>query len=416
MTTTKLRTDGDRYRVLFENSSDAHFIFDEMGIADCNEATIRLLGANDRNHVLSLHPAVFSPEFQPDGRLSLEKAKEMDATARELGHHRFEWIHRKLDGEEFPVEVTLNAVEIGGRPAVIAVWHDLTKIKRAEAEQRRYSRELETANRSLGAINDRLKRDLQAAARIQKALLPSVLPDAERARFAWSFRPCDELAGDILNIYHLDADHIGFYVLDVSGHGVSAALLSVTVSRLLAPHGPSSLLRSPTDGRVANPREVLERLNRQLIGEQSDQFLTLFYGILDLRSSGLRYANAGHPGPAIISADGTIRTLQNSSFPIGMIDEADYEDEVVQLNPGDRLWLYSDGLVEAMNDHGDQFGKDRLYAELQATDAISVRDGVEHLLRCVEDWTGTGGPQDDISLIALGITQSESTTAVDSLT
>ena len=128
MSKTK-RAEGDRYRILFEHSSDAHFIFDETGITDCNDATIRLLGASDRNHVLALHPAVLSPEFQPDGRLSVEKAKEMDATARELGYHRFEWLHRKLDGEVFPVEVTLNPVEIEGKPALIVVWHDLTEIK-----------------------------------------------------------------------------------------------------------------------------------------------------------------------------------------------------------------------------------------------------------------------------------------------
>ena len=101
----------DRFRVLFEHSSDAHFIFDETGITDCNAATIELLKATDKAQVLALHPAVLSPEYQPDGRRSLEKSKEMDGIATARGYHRFEWLHRKLDGEVFPVEVTLNAVE-----------------------------------------------------------------------------------------------------------------------------------------------------------------------------------------------------------------------------------------------------------------------------------------------------------------
>src|SRR5207248_5987268 len=115
---------GERFRILFEHSSDAHLIFDETGITDCNDATIKLLKATDKAQVLALHPAVLSPEYQPDGRRSLEKAKEMDGLARARGYHRFEWIHRKLDGKVFPVEVTLNPVEIGGKPAMIVVWHD----------------------------------------------------------------------------------------------------------------------------------------------------------------------------------------------------------------------------------------------------------------------------------------------------
>lgn len=398
------RPDGDQYRVLFEHSSDAHFIFDETGITDCNDATIRLLQAEDRKHVLALHPGVLSPEFQPDGRRSMEKAVEMVATAHAQGHHRFEWMHQKLNGDLLPVEVSANSVEIAGRPAMIVVWHDLTEIKRTESDLRSRSSELESANQILRSLNDRLKQSLQLAAQMQRALLPTVLPEVERVRFAWTFRPCDELAGDILNIYQLDAEHVGFYVLDVSGHGVSAALLSVTVSRLLSPHGPSSLLRMSANGRLAEPREVLESLNRQFSVERSDQFFTLFYGVLNLRTFELRYANAGHPGPIVVSNDGAIRTLQSPSFPLGVVDDAAYEDEMIQLRPGDRLWVYSDGLLEAMDDAGCQFGKERLDAELVTIHTASINEGVNQLLDTVENWAATTGPQDDISLIAVTIT------------
>src|SRR5262249_20061808 len=108
--------------------------------------TIELLKATDKSQVLALHPAVLSPEYQPDGLTSMEKSKEMDGIARARGYHRFEWLHRKLDGEVFPVEVTLNAVQIGGKPELIVVWHDLTEIKRAEAELRRRTEELAAIN------------------------------------------------------------------------------------------------------------------------------------------------------------------------------------------------------------------------------------------------------------------------------
>jgi len=95
-----------------------------------------MLGCSNKQQLLSLHPAMFSPEFQPDGRRSLEKSVEMDATAQKNGYHRFEWIHRRMDGEDFPVQVTLTPVNLHNGPAVIVVWHEITDVKRTEAELR----------------------------------------------------------------------------------------------------------------------------------------------------------------------------------------------------------------------------------------------------------------------------------------
>ncbi|MCB9706640.1 MAG: PAS domain-containing protein [Myxococcales bacterium] len=121
------------FRVLFEHSSDAHLLFDEGGIIDCNNAAIEMLRCADKAEVLRLHPAVLSPERQPDGRLSTEKSVEMDRRARVAGFHRFEWVHRRMDGELFPVEVTLTPVRVGAGEALLVVWHDLTEFKAREA-------------------------------------------------------------------------------------------------------------------------------------------------------------------------------------------------------------------------------------------------------------------------------------------
>jgi PAS domain S-box-containing protein len=131
-----LATAEERARVLYEHSSDAHLIFDQRGIIDCNAATIAILHGRDKSQVLAIHPAVLSPERQPDGRSSHEKSVEMDRLARERGFHRFEWMHRRLTGEDFPVEVTLTPIELQEGPAVLVVWHDLTEIKAREAALR----------------------------------------------------------------------------------------------------------------------------------------------------------------------------------------------------------------------------------------------------------------------------------------
>src|SRR5262245_42648929 len=394
----------DRFRVLFEHSSDADLTHYKTGTTDTNATTIELPKATDKSQVLALHPAVLSPEYQPDGLTSMEKSKEMDGIARARGYHRFEWLHRKLDGEVFPVEVTLNAVQIGSKPALIVVWHDLTEIKRAEAELRRRAEEL-------AAINAHLKRDLQAAARVQEALLPAVLPDTPPVRLAWTYRPCEELGGDLLNIFLLDDRRVGLYLLDVSGHGVAASLLSVTASHFLTPHGDASLLRLPTVAEslagLARPGEVVRRLNVQFCSERSEQFMTLFYGILDFTSLSLCYANAGHPGPVVLSDGAAPRVLlQNSGLPVGVMEKAEYEDAELALRSGDRFWLYSDGLSEAMNSTGEQFGTERLLGEFQACSPEVLSDAVRRVLRSVETWAGESGPQDDISLVAFEIDRS----------
>lgn len=118
--------------MLFEHSSDAHLIFDDDGILDCNSAAIEMLRCRDKSEVLTLHPAELSPELQPDGRRSLEKCVEMDRLAHERGFHRFEWIHRRMTGEDFPVQVTLTPVQLASGPALVVVWHELTILREHE--------------------------------------------------------------------------------------------------------------------------------------------------------------------------------------------------------------------------------------------------------------------------------------------
>jgi PAS domain S-box-containing protein len=127
----------EKLSVIFQYSTDAHLLLDENGIIDCNQAAVTMIGCKDKTELLALHPATFSPEFQPDGRRSIDKAADMDKLAYESGYNRFEWIHRRMNGEEFPVEVTLNPVPINNKKVLLVVWHDITHQKMAEEAIRR---------------------------------------------------------------------------------------------------------------------------------------------------------------------------------------------------------------------------------------------------------------------------------------
>ena len=177
-------------------------------------------------------------------------------------------------------------------------------------------RELEEKNQRLALANHRMQKDLGAAARLQQSLLPDSMPDSGPARFAWSFRPCEKLAGDNLNVFPLDEDHIGFYVADVSGHGVAAALLSVTISQLLSPQRSAhGLLVQPdkedaSRTQVSSPLDVIEELNRRFPMEEFDgNFFSIVYGVLDKRSCEFRYVSAG---PSAFHPAASQRGSQNS--------------------------------------------------------------------------------------------------------
>ena len=256
--------------------------------------------------------------------------------------------------------------------------------------------------------NERMKRDLDAAAKVQRALLPTALPEVRGVRFAWAFKPCEELAGDILNVVRLDDRHVGLYVLDVCGHGVASALLSVTVSRFLStvPDSSSLLLRKVegTSGYTLVPAaEVAAQLNRRfLFNAATEQYFTMVYGILDLESLQFRYISAGHPPLVHVPAGAPATILEAPGFPIG-ITLADYEEHTVRLKPGDRLYLYSDGIIEAKDARQQLFGTRGLADFLDEGRATPLEGTVTDLLGAVERWSGTDRLHDDVSILAVEV-------------
>ena len=271
---------------------------------------------------------------------------------------------------------------------------------------RRLQIELERANVRLADANGRMSRDLKAAAKIQESFLPREVPRVPGTDFAWIYRPCDELAGDGLNIIELGGDKVGLYVLDVSGHGVASALLSVTLSRLLSPPSePSSILIR--DGEVGDrfditpPTEVAARLNRLFpFDSATGKFTTMVYGILNAATGEFRYVSAGHPGPVHVPTGADPVILESEGFPIGLANDA-YEERSVRLGAGDRLYLYSDGVPEAVDPAGAQFGNSRLLEAIGQGRSDSLEESVVALIGKVARWHGSESPRDDISILAV---------------
>ena len=264
---------------------------------------------------------------------------------------------------------------------------------------------IERQNQDLFHANQRMKQDLDAAARVQQMLLPDGFPEIQGLTFAWTYRPCDELAGDALNIVRINDDLIGLYLLDVSGHGVPAALLSVTVTRSLHPRagGAPSLVAGPgANPDAVDPAEVASRLNALYPMESNgNHYFTMIYGLLNVRTRRLRFTVAGHPAPILVREGSPPERLDVTGCAIGIFDEAEYDESAIDLQRGDRLYFHSDGLTEEVNGQDEEFGNERLLSAIAEGQGPSLQDTVESLVQKVVAWRGEEHLKDDVSILAV---------------
>jgi len=264
---------------------------------------------------------------------------------------------------------------------------------------------LKRATESLAKAYRHIKEDLAQAAKVQRSLLPHAAPDVSGVQFSWIYQPCDELAGDILNVFQLDRDHVGLYLLDVSGHGVQAALMSSALSHILSSlPAEGSIVRQTEDGEAtggaASPCEVVERLNRRFqLDPDTCQYFTILYGVLDLPARTFRYVTAGHPYPVILRTDGRAVVLRNPNPAVGFVRDPHYREECVSLAAGDRVYFYSDGIVEAQDGQDVLFGEQRLIDLLASTRGASLGASLDVLTARITEWLGRPS-EDDISVLA----------------
>ncbi len=301
-----------------------------------------------------------------------------------------EILNYRRDGTTFWNRLSITPVrdESGEVTHFIGIQSDVTARRTAEEELRRAKEALED--------------EVRLAARVQQALLPPPEMHLPGLRVARAFHPCTDLAGDAIGVVPLPRGAVGVYLADVSGHGVGASLLSFTLNHLLSPSREGSLLvEDAGDGpATVSPARLAGRLNRQFPMERTRQYFTLVYGDWDASEGRFRYVVAGHPSPLLLRRGAPSVELPGRGLPIGMIEGASYRDEVVSLEPGDRVYLYTDGLTEAQDASEIEFGPVRLMAEIERTRDLPLPEGLELLADAVRRWAD-GSLRDDVSLLAI---------------
>ena len=231
-----------------------------------------------------------------------------------------------------------------------------------------------------------IQRELEVATRIQLSILPASFPDSANFRVAARYVPMTSVAGDFYDFIVADDRQAGLLIADVSGHGVPAALIASMVK----------LAATSQRGNAADPSSVLTGMNAALFGNTQNQFVTAAYVHLNVESRELRYSAAGHP-PMLLLRNGNVQAVTENGLMLAAFDFATYSNVAHKLQQGDRLLLYTDGIIEAANRNGEFFGHDALCLLLQQTARLAPSEAADRVIASVQQWAAT--QDDDLTVL-----------------
>jgi sigma-B regulation protein RsbU (phosphoserine phosphatase) len=237
------------------------------------------------------------------------------------------------------------------------------------------------------------ERDILEAREIQQRLLPEVIPQIRGCHIATAWQPARSVSGDYFDVIELSESRAALAIADVSGKGLPAAMLMSNAQ---------AALRAFATERIS-PREMCERVNRVVCGNTaSNKFITFFYAILDAQAGHLVYSNAGHNQPLLLRANGEVTRLGAGGPVLGFLLDYGYEEGEIDLRPGDRLALFTDGVVEATDESGEEFGEERLIETIRQNKSSNAEGLKEEILRAVIDF-GSRSLHDDATMIVVSI-------------
>ena len=258
------------------------------------------------------------------------------------------------------------------------------------------------------ALNDKLEQayetlhsELVAASQLQLSLLPTITDVHPKFSLDWLVLPSSYLAGDNLNYFMMQERYLIFYHLDVAGHGVPSALLSVTLNQLLSPQPGSPMVRFDPNlelKRIVPPVEVVSELNRRF-QPQGDGYFTMIYAVLDTETHEIRFCQAGHPSPIKFHVDGSTSIIGDGGFPVGLWPGMTYDEETTTLMPGERLLLYSDGIIACVNKKDVAYSLERLQEIIKAHTGQPIKMALRAVEEDLELWREGLDYPDDISLL-----------------
>ena len=307
---------------------------------------------------------------------------------------RQSWLNvSRRQGQFFCARADASAAELSAQFAAAAAMKPLIRNMRADLTP--------TGERpSQLPDSTALDEEMRLAAKIQRDFLPHELPSVGAVRFDVYYRPASWVSGDFYEVVRLDESHVGFYVVDVVGHGMPAALLTMFIKK--------ALQTKRIDGhnyQIVAPDEAMAQLNADICDQDlsSCQFCTAVYGVLNTDTLELTYARAGHPEPLLLKFGDHIQTLNAPGGLLGVFPGEQYHSQTIKLGPGDRLLLYTDGAERALW-NSDHIDLDHMDASLDPWRQLSRREMVSVLTRRVEA-ASEKWREDDITVLIVDVEQ-----------
>ena len=253
----------------------------------------------------------------------------------------------------------------------------------------------------LRALYAALDRDLVEARNLQQSLLRERHHRYPEGRISLILRPSGHVGGDMVGFFEVNAEVTGLYGFDVSGHGVTSALLTARLYGLLSGASPDqniAMMPGPTGPIGRNPAEVAAAINRLMLSEiQTERYATLAYAELERRTGRVRLVQAGDPHPVVQHRDGSISLLGDGGLPVGLLDGATFSDFETRLMPGERLLLLSDGVTECPNPEGIELGQEGLAHILRNLGDLGGTRLLDALMWELARWHGAEDFPDDVS-------------------
>jgi len=367
----------ERFRALLDQSNDCIFLFHVLSnrFIDVNESACRQLGYS-RGELLAVSWAQLFPEE------TVARSMESLATGLEQGWDRdtITTIMRQHSGKDLPVEITIRVVTFNKELYGVAVARDITERKRAEKAL------LE---------NSHMLREMELARNIQLSLLPVAPPEIPGVSLAGFCLPATHVGGDYYYFAKRD-NSIDLVVADVSGHNIGAALMTAEARSVLR----TQLATGSSAGRILTAmNEILyEDLNR------AELFITVFCASFDISSRTLTYANSGHPPPLHFNSSApSCQWLDADGLLMGVRENVAFEEKQIQLQSGDVLLLYTDGVTEADNGSGELFGIERLCKILQSRHLESPQTIIDAIILNVADFSSTIPMEDDVTIVVMKV-------------
>ncbi len=307
------------------------------------------------------------------------------------GHAEFDNIEADLvraDGSTMRIIKSADVIESPDSLLVLENFHDVTQLKKIESA-------LRASEETLRKKNETMEKDLHAAQLIQRNLIGAALPATRDIRCSFRYIPLTDVGGDFFSIRPLSEGGTGIFVGDVASHGVSAALflalIKATTDRVCRDHALA-------------PMEYITRLNAELYGNMPLSFMTAIYGVFrrdDPERCEFAFSSAGHPWPVLYrAATGKAEFVNSKGTLLGIFLDLEFEETRLTLNPGDRVYLYTDGIPETYNESNEIWGFERMCDLIESTHMESIEESLDRIVKTLTNFRGNASIADDVIILA----------------